>query len=285
MEQHGWLLPVLLDVDSRLYQRYCVWQHTLETYEIIPVQPIQFLHFGDPGLEDCLQMILQCLRVIPRHWNTADSRFMPYFVDWVLFALGHPLVTELPPIPSYCEGASDRLEQVFDLGLLYTAPADYLGYILATETYGKWSAGKFYPTWPGCANLMAESAARTMVLRSALDPPYHVFEPCIGTGRLTMAMSNYARSLTGWDWDSFLMRIALMNFTLWCPDFALPIPGLGGDLIYGNALTGEGQSIFCPERVYTQCPVELTPEPTTPLPKLVPEPRYEQRSLFDVGAL
>jgi hypothetical protein len=261
--QHGWLLPQLLKLDDEYQGRWEQWQWTMKTGELPSEIPqTEFLDLGNP---QALQMVKDCLQAIPQGGWGSLSRFIPYFTDWLLYALGHPSIAESSPVPEGCKNAESRLVKELELKLLITCPFDYLGHLLASEDYGQ-SRNKFYPTPVWTARAMAIAA----VSSSASVPPFHVYEPALGTGRLALEMSNYAVSLTGWEWDLLLVKIASLNFLLYAPYFALPIPSLGGDLVVGNTLTGRGVSFIRPNLMYES-------------PEIVPSTNTQNNSLFING--
>lgn len=259
-------------------------------YTTLP-PPIDFLSFGDPGFDQTLNMVVDYLHAIPKWWSSANYRFMPAFVAWMLYSLGHPTVPKLPEEPE--KGAWKRVAKALKLELLILYPADYFGHLLATEQYGQWSSLKFYPTLQTCARLITASAASASYYLSGHQGPFCAFDPCIGTGRLCLEASNCCRALVGWDRDPLLLQIALLNFVLYAPDFAYSLPGLGGDLVRGDSITGEGTSTLRPELQYNQCPVSLPDSETAEKPEAAvkavhkkaaaaakPSVQEEQLSLF-----
>ncbi|TVP62957.1 MAG: hypothetical protein EA343_09610 [Nodularia sp. (in: Bacteria)] len=241
--EHGWLLPELLKLDDEYQGRWEQWRWTMETGELpTEIPQTEFLDLGNP---QALQMLKSCLQAIPQSGASSASFLISYFTDWLLYALGHPSIATNPPEPEGCNGAKNRLQKELELKLLITCPFDYLGHLLATEGYGQ-SRAKFYPTPTWTARAMAVAT----VCSSTTPPPLHIYEPAMGTGRLALEMSNYAISLTGWEWDLLLVKIASFNFMLYAPYFALPISSLGGDLVIGNTLTGKGVSFIRPHLEY-----------------------------------
>ncbi|AFZ28346.1 hypothetical protein Cylst_6571 (plasmid) [Cylindrospermum stagnale PCC 7417] len=213
--EHGWLLPELLKLDDEYQGRWEQWRWTMETEKLpTEIPQTEFLDLGHP---QALQMVKSCLQAIPKSGYGSFVRFIPYFTDWLLYALGHPSITINSPEPEGCAGAENRLVKELQLKLLITCPFDYLGHLLATERYGQ-SRAKFYPTPTWTARAMAIATVSSSTIR----PPVHVYEPALGTGRLALEMSNYAISLTGWELDVLLMKIASLNFMLYAPYFALP---------------------------------------------------------------
>ncbi|BDI20935.1 hypothetical protein ANSO36C_67370 (plasmid) [Nostoc cf. commune SO-36] len=252
--EHGWLLSKLLKLDDEYQGRWEQWRWTMETGELPKEIPqTEFLDLGHPQV---LQMLSSCLQSISTGGCGSPSRFIPYFTDWLLYALGHPSIAKLPHEPEGCNGASNRLIQELELKLLISCPFDYFGHLLAANGYGQ-SRAKFYPTPTWTARTMAIAAVDS----SAAIAPFHIYEPALGTGRLALEMSNYAISLTGWECDLLLIKIASLNFMLYAPYLALPIPSLGGDLVIGDTLTGKGISFIRANLKYE------TPA-STPKPKL-----------------
>ncbi|MEA5621465.1 hypothetical protein [Nostoc sp. UHCC 0251] len=241
--EHGWLLSKLLKLDDEYQGRWEQWRWTMETGELPKEIPqTEFLDLGHPQV---LQMLSSCLQSIPKGGCGSHSRFIPYFTDWLLYALGHPSIAKLPHEPEGCNGASNRLIQELELKLLISCPFDYFGHLLAANRYGQ-SRAKFYPTPTWTARTMAIAAVDS----SAAIAPFHIYEPALGTGRLALEMSNYAISLTGWECDLLLIKIASLNFMLYAPYLALLIPSLGGDLVIGDTLTGKGISFIRPNLKY-----------------------------------
>jgi len=244
--QHGWLLPELIRLDDCYQGRYEQWRYMLQTGEVLPDIPhTQFLSPGDKAFEQCLAMLNGCLEAIARPGALHTYKAVQYLASWLLYAFGYPFSETPHPEPE--KGASQRLKKAFDLDLVLRCPADYFGALLAAVQYGQNWRGKqsplqFYPTLQPVAQMMAEVSNTTMQLESFLPGPYHIIEYGIGTGRIALEFSNIGRSLLGWELDPLLMQCAAVNFLLYAPDFALPLPHLAGDLILGNCLSGKGVS-------------------------------------------
>jgi hypothetical protein len=65
-------------------------------------------------------------------------------------------------------------------------------------------------------------------------------DPCVGTGSLLQAQSNYRLCGVGQDIDELPLKCALVQFYLYAPWFAIPIWWLGwSDLFLGNSLSNE----------------------------------------------
>jgi hypothetical protein len=241
---HGWLLPELLRLDSTYQGRYERWHQTkthphLTLDTLAPPEPIPFLKPGEAGFDKTLAMLNACFKAFGGNRQTPGMQEVRYLAQWMLFSLGHPYQKQLPRLDCGLAGVKrKRLDQVFDLSLLIRFPSDYFGHLLARSRYGQ-KHTSFYPTLQPVAKLMAD-------LGHQVDhdaKPVRLFDPCLGTGRLALEASNQARALVGWERDRPLLEIALANFMLYAPDFALPIPGLGGQLVWGDALERQGTVI------------------------------------------
>jgi hypothetical protein len=201
--QHGWMLPMLLMLDECLWQRWSYWCECCSDgaekgregtgcdgsgYELpsAPIPRLELLAFPYQGTRRMLEASLDC---IPRHgsWQTWGSwQYVTYFLDWLLFGFGHKGQPALPAEPPGCEGASDRLYQLFCLDAMLLWPHDYFGDLLADSAYGKGQG--FYPTPHHVCEFMtqmvcdAEQDVRTQT----------VCDPCVGTGRLLLHASNHS---------------------------------------------------------------------------------------------
>jgi hypothetical protein len=72
------------------------------------------------------------------------------------------------------------------------------------------------------------------------------------------------------------MQCAAVNFLLYAPDFALPLPHLAGDLVLGDCLSGKGISFVRATPVHLA--LSRLPTPTlaiAPLVKPKPDPQPE----------
>lgn len=241
--EHGWLLPTLWRMDSILWHRWDYWL-TIATTGYLPQEQIPQILFDQPefGNRPVMAMLEQCLDAIPQHgeWISWSSwQYFNYFLDWLLFGFGHHSNRTLPQEPAGCEGASDRLYQLFQLEAMQLYPHDYFASLLAQTNYGKRQG--FYPT-PMCVCQMMvqmtflDSGKDTRLLKAG--------DPCTGTGRFPLAMSNYTLSIIAQDIDETLVRAALVNGYLYAPWFVKPLNNIGGDIRVGNSLTDTWRSVL-----------------------------------------
>jgi hypothetical protein len=219
---HGWLLPCLLHADNFLWRR---WHHWLETAVagkvIAPIPPIEWQRH-DLGFK----ILDRCLSAISKHgdWRGWGSwTAFDYFMDWLLYGLGHRGQNEPPEEKVEFRGASDRLYQVFNLETLLAYPHDYLGDILAENHHGRHVG--FYPTPMHVCEFMARMTVGGEDARTK-----SVCDPCVGTGRLLLAASNYSYRLYGCDINPTVIKATLINGYVYAPWLVRPFPFLDAPL-------------------------------------------------------
>jgi hypothetical protein len=162
------------------------------------------------------RMLEQCLDAVSnqggwRGWGSFDN--FEYFMEWLLFGFGHRGHRKEPKEPS--PHASERLYQLFDLGLLLLAPNDYLGDILAENAHGRHLG--FFPTPLNVCEMMAMMTMGDKDLRLEM-----VCDPCVGTGRMLLAASNYSYQLYGMDINRTVILATLVNGFLFAPWIVAP---------------------------------------------------------------
>ncbi len=260
----GWLLPHLLQADADYQGRWQHWHTLYETNDRSrPIPPIAFVDPGTPEHKCGLQHVQQCLRVISHSRATTSAvRLIPDFVAWCLWSLGYPHCAEPSLTEPDFRGASERLAATLDLTMLLRCPADYFGYLLAQAAYNQqW--GQFYPT----PHFAAQTMAHLATLSAEQPPPFHLYEPCAGTGRLLLAASHVAIAATVWERDRLLLQCALLNCLLYAPCLALPLPALAGDWLWGDVLTGQGRSLLTGQVVEPDSPTVAPQRIATPTPQ------------------
>ncbi len=263
----GWLLTILVQIDRCLWGRWDYWAlcqavpaHAWMRWkmepmlailenrkpeilpkfvieETLPAEPIPQIEWQhSPTAEAMLDNTLNC---IPQHgeWKTWSAwDYLEFFLDWVLFAFGHPAYKILPKEPAGCEGASMRLYQMFDLSILMLYPEDYMGRLLP-QICGKTAqkSSGFYPTPLALCQFISKLVSGDNTERiSSFN------EPACGTGALMLTQSNYCLSGIGQDIDPTLLKCALFQFYMFSPWLAVPIWWLGQtDLLLGNTLSSD----------------------------------------------
>lgn len=228
---HGWMFSQVVKWDKLIYGRWDYWidhaynniklnqsqafEHWAEIKRDIP--KIEFLEpdFTYPGC----QMLKHCLYNIP-HPRVSDRRFkieyFEYLVNWILFGLGDKNCTELPEEPEGCDGASNRLFQLFSVPHFMSNPCDYLGDFLEAKGYLR----KGVLHRPELIREVKISAI-LKASRNAYNPE-HLDELVIDdleilTGRTLLELSNYVHILSGLSHDRLLAKCALINGYFFAP--------------------------------------------------------------------
>ncbi len=222
--RRGFLLPALLVADARLYGR---WDYLTDAWEAsaLPDAPIPRLPLLSTPDKATWHMIARCLDAIPNHGTSgwmgwSSDTYFRFFLDWMLFGFHHAGQPEPPSEPGGCTGASERLMKTLDLALWQANPYDYLGDLLAQNTYGKKQG--FFPTPHHVAELMTQ-----MTMPEGVDCRVQtVCDPCVGTGRLLLHASNHSLRLYGQDIDALMCKATLVNGYLFAPWLVKPLPFL-----------------------------------------------------------
>ena len=221
----GWLSETHLQFDFMFWGRWEYWAQIAATFTL-PPQPIPRMHFLDTPDKQTRKMLTTCLDAIPNHgtdswlgWSSFD--YFRYFLDWLLWGFGHPGQKEAPRELAGCEGASDRLYQIFNIGMLLLWPHDYLGDLLGENRHGRQNG--FYATPHTLVEFMVRTLAgeateggEEMRLKSVLDP-------CVGTGRMLLHASNHCLHLYGMDIDATMCNATLVNGYLYAPWLVKPL--------------------------------------------------------------
>jgi len=215
---HGWLLPVLLDVESLTWGRWDHWMRTMEAGRLLdePIPPIAFA----PHQGLARKMHEKSLEAVTRHggWQDWDSwRCFDYYLGWLLYGFGDKRQPEPPPEPE--EGAFLRLYQVFCLEAMVAWPADHFGDMLAENRHGR-GAG-FFPTPHEICEIMVR-----MQVGGGDNRAKSVCDPCVGTGRMLLHASNYSYRLYGQDINATVIKACLVNGYCFAPWLVRPFPFL-----------------------------------------------------------
>lgn len=213
--QRGWLIPWLLRGDDLLWGRWSHWFDTMTAGTVIPGATIPQIPFGDTIPQQGARRWMEAaLNAIPTHgeWRGwSGSRYLEYFLRWLLFAFGDNQQPEEPEPPA--QGSSERLYQVFCLEALQVHPYDYLGDIMAEAEYGR-SAG-FFPTPMSLTEL---SVRMVYGMDDGRDHRTEkVMDPCVGTGRFLLSASNFSYRLYGQDIMQIMCLATTVNGWLYAP--------------------------------------------------------------------
>lgn len=202
----GWLRSYLIALDQMFSNRWDYWLRTLEAGEVLdePIPQIEWPGFGhdEPkkNLESCID---HC-----HGWFGRQA--FNLFVEWLLFGFGDPSVKE---IPTRIEPSVNAFwYKTFNLGLYLKYPHDYLGEY-AAELYGngRHNPTAYFPTPMHISVMMAK------MVMSEKDKTASVCDPCVGSGRLLMAASNYSLNLYGIDIDFAILNVCKVNMWTYVP--------------------------------------------------------------------
>lgn len=219
----GYLLDYLVPLESLTWGRWAYWTQ-MQAIPKLPQEPIpgiEFLDFPEPR---AMKMLSACLDCIPNNgaggWQGwSSSTYVEYFLRWCLYGFGHAGHRDRPVEPAGCEGAFDRLYQVFNMGHLLLWPYDYFGDIFAEMRYGKHSG--FYPTPMTVGKMMTLMTMGAFGEEEIRDKT--VLDPCVGTGRFPLLASNYSLRLYAMDILEIMVLATLVNGYLYAPWLVRPI--------------------------------------------------------------
>lgn len=236
---HGWMFKQVVKWDRVIYGRWDYWidcaydnikKRQLPEYchKFNRIPEINFLepNYNLPGT----QMLKYCLVNIP-HPRIRDSKkditHFRYLVDWILFGLGDKTCNKLPVEPEGCDGASNRLFQVFSVPHFMVQPCDYLGNAL--KELGYIPADILQEP----KNIRKYKIGEILKPKDNSEQDYYesqIDDPDILTGRVLLELSNHVRILTGISRDELLGKCALINgyfFAPWiCKHFCEDLPAI-----------------------------------------------------------
>ena len=207
----GWMRPYLCMADSMFTGRWLYWMRTINEGKVLddPIPKIDWT--GNRGKE-AYKNLEQCIDFC-RHthsWNALDM-----FVEWLLFGFGDPMFREFPK--SVPNDVNAHWYKTFNLGLFLEEPDDYLGSYAADIYSGGSNPTGYFPTPMHVSVMMAE-----MAMADDKDiKTKRVCDPCVGSGRLLLAASNYCLNLYGMDIDHRMINICKANMWIYAPWGAL----------------------------------------------------------------
>lgn len=216
---HGWLLPILFEVESHCWGRWDHWMRTLDAGQVLdePIPQIEFCGVGNPHVR---KMHEKALGSIPNQgsWQGWESwRIFDYYLDWLLYAFGDKQQTTQPKEPS--PGAFSRLYQVFCLEAMIAWPCDMFGDLMAENRHGR-GAG-FFPTPESVVEMMVRAMMGSGDCRLKT-----VMDPCVGTGRMILHASNYSYRLHAQDINPTVIKACIVNGYCFAPWLVRPFPFL-----------------------------------------------------------
>lgn len=233
----GWLLPYLIGTDLVTFRdpltgeppvdarqgnyRWAYWLWILEHLEL-PVDPIPRLHFqAQPSPADA-KIVQDWLHYrVSRYGKWYDDAWLE-LVHWLLFGFGRQGLSDaLARIP---DDVKAQWYRQVNLHVLLRNPCDWSAFVLQgglqrdKRTGSPWAKSTgFFSTPMQVCNMMAEmnfSERQGPLADSRLDT---VLDPCVGTGSMLLAASNYSLRLFGTDVVYDLCLCSELNGWLWMP--------------------------------------------------------------------
>ncbi len=203
----GWLQPYLIAIDAMFSKRWDYWSRTIDAEKVLdePIPQINWLWtpHNDPmkNLETCIQL----------GHNRGHSDAFHLFVDWLLYGFSSSVVKTLPP--QIEPELNISWYKTFNLGLYLKYPHDYLGqYAASLYGKGKRNPTAYFPTPMHLCYFIVE-----MLMDKVSDKTASVCDPCVGSGRLLMAASNYSINLYGMDIDPRILKVCQVNMWMYVP--------------------------------------------------------------------
>lgn len=204
--ERGWLRPYLVVLDGMFLKRWDYWLRTVDAGRVLG-EPLPQIEWNGSGNEEPRKNLQSCIDFCR---NRFSRQAFNLFVEWLLFGFGDSAVKEFP---HQVEPAVNALwYKTVNLGLFLKFPHDYLGEY-AAELYGngRHNVTAYFPTPMHISVFMAK------MLLSEKDKTASVCDPCVGSGRLLMAASNYSLNLYGVDIDYSILNVCKVNMWLYVP--------------------------------------------------------------------
>lgn len=213
---HGWLLPLLLEIETACWGRWDHWMRLTER-GTLEDEPIPRIEFCADSKSPARRMHENALNQINGYgsWEGWDSwRLFDYYLDWLLYGFGDSRQKDPPPEPE--DGAFGRLYQSFCLEAMLAWPSDHFGELMAENRHGRGSG--FYPT-PHC---VVELMTRINIGSGGDARTKAVCDSCVGTGRMLLHASNHSYRLYGQDINPTVIKACLVNGYCFAPWMVKP---------------------------------------------------------------
>lgn len=233
-QTRGWFVPYLIGLDVLKgvgHGRWDYWIRICLTHEL-PDKPIPYIPFRnspdeikirpfpDRLTEDPVKHVKRMLDqyVYKGYWY--DDAWLA-FVRYLLHGFGmRGLEEEVDRIP---EDVRDFWYTEFNLAYLLIRPIDWSAYIL--EGGPRWMKTKG-AKWSKSTGFFSTPFSVTNMMVAMTFGPYDsdkdqrllsVCDPCVGTGKMLLAASNYSLRLHGQDIVYDLCLCTMLNGYLWAP--------------------------------------------------------------------
>lgn len=224
--RHGWMFQDIHLLDTIYFGRWEHWRSQIEFDDDINTAwtDTPQIHFVDTIQTSGLAMLKICLYRINSDKAEISARTLEYLLNWILYGLGDRLVPELPTEPPGCEGASNRLYQLFDPKFLMINPRDSFGDLLSQCSLME-------------SDLLSHEKAREWVENEGSPTElgtYLIDDKECATGRILLEMSNFYDSVCGMTKNLIYAKCSLINGYLFAPWIAKPYQYHGRESIFLN---------------------------------------------------
>lgn len=208
----GWIIPYiqLCEEHPSIAPRYAYVEKIIEN-GCLPDEPIPqvaFIHERSKDAADGMKMLHQMIKIVEN--RTGYHRSIESICEWLGYGLG---VTTKPS--ELHADDQEKLYRLFDVSKWLLNPTDYLGEAMAEIGHGK--AGGFFPTPMNICTMMA-----AMTYGDGDHRLKTVMDPCVGTGRLLLAASNYSLRMFGMDINYVCVLVTKINMALYAPWSLIP---------------------------------------------------------------
>lgn len=239
--QRGWLVQYLVQGDDCLWHGRMYWWFRAARGELPddPIPQIAWRDVGDravrPELKEMSAHFERQYKGGPplsadgarKHLEWLISRMgggweaLLYLVRWLAWGLA---VNHEDGRPRAYGGATEEWDEIlyrdFHLGRLQAADADVLGFLLSKHRGKGWNPHAYFPTSMNVCQCMAQIVMHDVdgKLDDGRDARMaSVFDPCVGTGRMLLAASNFSVNLYGMDIDPTMVDACAVNLALYAP--------------------------------------------------------------------
>jgi len=236
--ERGWLVPYLIDGDDVFgHGRLDWWMRANDNCEL-PAEQIPQIAWKSPGdtsvrvglrefsdnMPLCKGAPLSSKGAVDHIYKLIEKMHggweaLTYIVRWLAWGLAVGIDPESPRFMKTVDDSwNEMLYREFQLQRLVAADTDVLGYVLA-ERYGKgsWNPAAFFPTPIHVCDMMARMLMANCECGDKDSRLQSVMDPCVGTGRMLLAASNFSVNLFGVDIDPLMVDACSVNMALFAP--------------------------------------------------------------------
>lgn len=218
-ESKGWLLPYVMDLIPGPYGmpgRWGYWLRTRLAGRLLD-EPIPRIGFHADVAGPGQAAVMAGAEILGRRLGYGAA--VPRLIEWLAWGLA--VAGEAPRIP---RETAEELYKSFDAAALLSKPGDYLGWLMCEFKGRAYDPSGFFPTPLHVCELMAAMSFHDVEQSGKDQRRQTVNDPCVGTGRMLLAASNYSLRLSGQDINPTCISASLVNGALFAPWMSFPFP-------------------------------------------------------------